>query len=231
MLVPIEYVYLIACLPLLALWLFLFIIRSDERREMLVMSILIGIISVATAHYWWTFDWWHPTTVTGTRVGLEDFLMGFASGGIIAVAYEIIFKKRNSRIRSRCLHCPGGFTILLLLAFLTSWLVWGVQLTSFWASTIALLVVASVVFFFRKDLFISGILSGLLMLGASVLFYGSIALLSPEWAPFTYQLDSLSGRTIVGFPVEEFIFWFLAGLVFGPFYEYWKGERFLRVRS
>jgi len=38
----------------------------------------------------------------------------------------------------------------------------------------------------------------------------------------------LSGHRITGIPVEEIIFWFLAGFLFGPFYEYWQGVRLRR---
>jgi hypothetical protein len=192
---------------------------------MLTVSFLIGILSVITAHYWWTIDWWRPATITGTTVGIEDLLMGFGSGGIMAVAYEILFRKRLYHTRTKQLHCPSSFTVLLLLAFLTSWLFWGVGFTSFWASSIAMVIAAGVLFYYRKDLFINGLLSGALMVAISLSFYFTIMLISSEWIGKTYLFNTLSGWLVLGIPIEEFVFWFLAGLVFGPFYEYWQGER------
>ena len=203
-------------------------LRPDLRREMLVMSLLIGAFSVVTAYYWWTYDWWHPPTITGTRVGIEDFLMGFTSGGIMAVAYEVLFKKKYYKRKAHH-HCPGGLTILFMLGFFTSWLVWGVGLTSFWASSLAMLIAAGFFFCYRKDLFLNGLLSGVLMAVISFAFYFTIMLISPDWIGITYSFEHLSGLFIVGIPIEEIIFWFLAGVVFGPFYEYWQGEYLRRT--
>lgn len=226
-----EYAYLVATVPLLLVWTAFFLLRKDVRKEMLVMSFGIGVLSVVTAHYWWTVDWWHPPTITGTRVGVEDFLAGFGSGGIMAVAYEVLFRKRHYRMRRLCFHCPGPLTLLLLLAFLMSWLVWGSGVTSFWGSTIAMSSVAALLFYFRRDLFINGILSGLLMAIIALPSYFLIMTVAPSWIGSVYDFNFLSGKLLLGIPVEEFVFWFLAGMVFGPFYEYWQGERLRNADS
>jgi len=191
---------------------------------MLVMSVFIGAVSVASAYYWWTVDWWRPLTVTGTRVGIEDFLMGFASGGIMAVIYEEIFKKRYLKRKTQR-HRPGATTLLLLLAFATSFLIWGIKLTSFEASSIAMMLTSALMFVYRRDLLLNGLLSGVLMVCVSLFFYYAILFFDPRWVDATYQFASLSGIRITHVPIEEFIFWFLAGFLFGPFYEYWQGER------
>ncbi len=141
----------------------------------------------------------------------------------MSAVYEIVFKKKYYKRKSHH-HCPGGLTILFMLAFLTSWLVWGVGLTSFWASTIAMLATAALFFYFRRDLFTNALLSGALMAAISFLFYFAIMLVSPGWIETSYSWEHLSGVLLIGIPAEEIIFWFLAGVVFGPFYEYWQGE-------
>lgn len=193
------------------------------------MSILIGVLSVATSYYWWTIDWWKPLTFTGTKVGIEDFLMGFTAGGIMATFYEVLFKRALYK-RKLHHHVSGGLTILLILAQITSWLIYGIGVTSFWASTVAMISVAIIMLASRKDLFYNSLLSGVLMCAVSFLFYITIVLLSPTWIDSTY-LSGLSGVRWIGVPIEEFVFWFLAGMVFGPFYEYWQGERLKRLRA
>jgi hypothetical protein len=221
--------YLMSTIVLLIVWFIFFFIRKDTRKEMIVMSFLIGFTSVITAHYWWTVDWWNPITLTGTKVGIEDFLMGFGSGGIMAVAYEILFKKRLYKTRMENVRYPDQNTILLILAFFTAWLFWGVGLTSFWASTIAMIIAAGTMFYFRRDLFLNGLLSGVLMMLISLFFYFTIILFSDEWIDKVYYFETLSNIRIFSVPIEEFIFWFLAGLVFGPFYEYWQGKRLRKI--
>lgn len=196
---------------------------------MLTVSLLVGLLSVVTAHYWWTVDWWRPPTITGTKIGIEDFLAGFSSGGIMAVAYEVCFRRHLYKMRNMCVHCPGQSTLLLLMALLTSWLFWGVGITSFWASTVSMTIVAGVLFYYRRDLFWNGVLSGVLMAFISLVAYFTIMFVSTGWIDHTYQWQTLSGILVLGVPVEEFVFWFLAGLVFGPFYEYWQGEKLRRA--
>ena len=37
--------------------------------------------------------------------------------------------------------------------------------------------------------------------------------LSPDWINHTYQFKTLSRVFVLGIPIEEFVFWFLAGLI------------------
>lgn len=169
-------------------------------------------------------------TITGTKVGIEDFLMGFSSGGIMAVAYEVVAARRYSKRRAASAGLYGFFLVLLLLAYITASLLYVVGLTSFFASTIAMLAVAAMMFFIRRDLVLNGLVSGACMACVSLLFYAAALLVSPGWVDATYRFSTLSGVRILGIPIEEFIFWFLAGLVFGPFYEFWKGIRLRKTR-
>ncbi len=221
----ISLTYLVATLPALLIWVSFYLGRKDLRREMLSMSMLIGILGVATSYYWWTVDWWHPLTLTGTKVGLEDFIMGFSSGGIVAVAYEVITDRRYSKRHIKSHGVYDFFTILFFLAQTTMWLFYGVGLTSFYASAISMILAAGFIFFVRRDLVVNGVMSGIFMTLISVIFYATAIAFCPAWISQTYFFDKLSGVLLAGVPIEEFIFWFLSGLVFGPFYEFWKGFR------
>ncbi len=79
--------------------------------------------------------------------------MGFAAGGIMAGAYQVLFRRRLYHMRTKNLHPPHQYIILLLLALVTAWLFWAMGFTSFWASTIALIAGAGVLFYLRPDLF------------------------------------------------------------------------------
>lgn len=159
MLVPLNFVYLVATLPLVIVWIALFSLRKDLRKEMLIMSLIMSVVSVATSYYWWTIDWWQPPTIFGTKVGIEDFITGFAAGGIMAAIYEVVFKKKLYK-RKKDKHEGRGIVLLLLLFQIMSWLFWGVGLTSFNASVISMAIIAMAMLFIRKDLFIDQKLSG-----------------------------------------------------------------------
>ena len=222
--IPPQFIYLIALIPYCLIWVLIFLARKDLRWEMLVMSIMIGFFSVATSYYWWTEDWWRPLTITGTKVGVEDFILGLSTGGIMATIYEVLFK-RGLYKRKLHHHISGGLTILFLLSQTTMWLFYAVGLTSFWASFISMLLVVVVMISIRKDLMACSLLSGILVMAVSIPSYFFIVMISPQWIENTYIWEGLSDNKVAGIPIEEFVFWFMSGLVFGPFYEYWQGEK------
>ena len=143
----------------------------------------------------------------------------------MAAAYEVLFKKRREKIEPNHRY-PRTLFILLFLAFTTAILFWVAGFTAFTASTIAMALAALIMFFYRNDLLVAGFISGILMAIISLAVYIPIVLLWPQWVETTYFLNHLSGILVFGVPIEEFIFWFLAGLIFGPLYEYREQERF-----
>ena len=190
------------------------------------MSPIVGILSLVTSYFWWTIDWWRPPTFIGTKVGIEDFILGFAVGGIMAVVYEIIFKKGLYRkVASRKIKGP---VILFILLCSTAMFIWGMGISTFFASISALSIAVFIMLFLRRDLFFDSVLSGALTAAGSLPFYYFIMLISPTWIDHTY-LQTLSGVRFTGIPVEELIFWFFGGLLFGPLYEYWQGKKLRRT--
>lgn len=95
--IPYKYTYFVGTIIFFIPWLILYLWRKDIRKQMLQLSIWVAIGSLITAYFWWTIDWWRPETITGTRIGLEDLLLGFSNGGIAAVIYEEVFRKRLYR--------------------------------------------------------------------------------------------------------------------------------------
>ncbi len=200
MIIPDKYVYLLALIPFCLIWAFLFFKRKDLRKEIILTSFFIGILSVLTSYFWWTKDWWRPLTVTGTIVGFEDFIMGFTSGGIMSVIYDYIFRKKYQKVNLKN-NIVGAFFVLLFMAIVTGWLFISIGLTSFLASTISMLLVVIFIVLVRRDLFFDSLISGLVMMLVSTLFYFLIILISNTWVSKTY-LDGLSGLRFFTIPVE-----------------------------
>jgi hypothetical protein len=223
-----KYAYLIGTIVFLIPWVILFFFRKDYRKEMIFMSLVIGIGSVITAYLWWTIDWWRPETITNTRVGIEDFLMGFSNGGIAAVLYEGIFKKRLLK-RIKEANNQGTLNICLILFFIIAFLFWGLNITSFWASTIAMIIAAIYILYTRRDLFLNALASGILMAIASLPFYHVLIWFFPGFIHKTWMFQYLSGITIIGIPFEDLIFYFLFGFIIGPLYEYWQNKRLVSI--
>ena len=188
------------------------------------MSILVAIISPISSYLWWNKDWWQPPSVFSGVIAPEDILLGFLFGGIAAVIYEFAFKKS---LRHSANSHRNGFIFLLVTLIVTCAVLFSlVKVNSFTAITIALILTAAGALSVRRDLIRSALHSGLLTLFISLPFYIFAYFLSPEWSIVTYKFGTLSGITSYGFPIEEFIFWFIFGLAIGPAYEYLKGWGF-----
>lgn len=219
-----KYVYLIALIPFCIIWILFFVLKPKLRKEILTISLLIGCASVATSYLWWTKDWWRPQTITGTIVGIEDFIMGFMTGGIMSVLYNFVMNPKVVKRKIR-VNKYFGLVLICLMTFITISLFLFFGLTSFLSSLIAMLSIVLLIIYFRKDLMINSLVSGVLMLLISTIFYGVILFISDTWVSSTY-LYGLSGIKLFTIPIEEFIFWFVAGMWVGPFYEVVTGVKY-----
>lgn len=221
--IPYEYAYLIFSLSAGIPWAIIFIWRKDLRREMLLMGAYAGSVSLMSAYFWHTHDWWLPETITGTRVGIEDVLLGFFGGGIAAVLYETIFFKRHTRA-SHVQHGKVLYLFLIAIAVITV-LFTVFQITSFIAYTVAMVLTGTIILLLRPDLWKSALITGTLFMLISMPAYYFMMFLFPGWVDKTYLFDYLSGITITGIPIEDLVFNFLMGFIVGPYYEYWQSKR------
>jgi len=222
--IPEKYGYLAFTLAWLVPWLFFYWRRKDLRKEMIAMSFLIAVLGLFSEYLWWTKDWWHPQTITGTTIGLEDALLGFGSGGIAAVFYEEVFKKRIYKYRSKG-HTKGMVLLVVTFFLAMSGLFYFFHLTSFATTTISFILVSAIVIFLRKDLFLDAIFTGFCAALGAIPIYLLLQYLSPGFIEHTWTWSSLSGIRFLGIPIEDIIFYFLGGIFISPLYLYWKSEK------
>ena len=228
-----QYTYLIGNLVLLIPWLILFFYRKDTRKEMIYASVFFGIIGLIVEAVYGT-DWWHPKTITNTLPGPESFLFGFLVGGISAIIYCIIFNKKvqikkvsEKKENKRNLHF-SIFLFLGLIVFLIG--TYLIKLNTFYASIPAFLIPLLIIWTKRKDLILNSILSGFLLLIISFFAYIIPELITPGWIASSWYLENLSGILIFKIPIEDLIWFFLAGLAIGPLYEYWQEGKLINKK-
>lgn len=225
--VMIKIIYLIALLPYIPLWFFFYRKGSQRiKKEMLVMSVLCAAISPIASYLWWNKDWWQPPSIlsVGGVSAPEDILLGFLFTGVSAVIYDFAFKKN---LRHTAVSHTNAFVFLIVTSLVVCAALFSlIKVTSFTAITIAMVLATVGILSVRRDLIRSSLYSGLLTLLVAFPFYILIYIMSPGWSVVTYKFGTLSGMTVYGFPIEEFIFWFFYGLVIGPIYEYAKGWGF-----
>lgn len=218
-----RFVYLVGVIGALALWSVIFVIRKDLRKEMALMSSIVGILGVTQAVY--AAEYWSPSyalPLRGLPFGFEDFLLaGFLYGGIGSVLYQSV---TNSKYI--CSSSPHGRSTLV-----TWFMALGVgcalflvgeyllEINSIYTTMVALLGSAAVLALFnpllRKAMFFNGVLFGVL----AVIGIWTLNLLFPGYVENTWNINALSGLLVAGVPIEEFLFHFAAGVAFAVVYE------------
>lgn len=214
-----SYTFLLGSLLTLALYAVIYGLRKDLRPQMKKFGFFIGLWSVGSSYFIWTADWWRPTTITGTRVGVEDFIFGFAIGGILVAGYEFFSRKKlvETGKYSNGLENTRKAIYLFLAVFLLAYTIAGIPSWLAWSS--ASVTATAVIVYYRRDLIKTSIGTGFISLGFALVLYPVLLWFNPGFVQQTYLLDQLSGILILGVPVEEFIWFFTSGCMVGPYYE------------
>ncbi|MDD5192628.1 MAG: lycopene cyclase domain-containing protein [Candidatus Nanoarchaeia archaeon] len=225
-----QYNYLIGDLILLVIWIILFLWRKDTRKEMLYTSLFFGFIGLIVESTYGK-DWWHPQTITNTLPGPESFIFGFVVAGIAAVIYSVIFSKkvkikRKLNLKRNLFFIP--FLLCGIIIFFVGFYL--IKLNSFYSSIPAFLIPLMIMLIKRKDLIINSLASGFLLMIISFVFYVPLELITPGWINSAWNFNMVSGITLIGVPIEDLIWFFLAGLLIGPLYEYWQKGKLINKK-
>ena len=224
-----QYTYIVGDMILLLMWGFLFIRRKDTRKEMLCISLIFGFAGLL-AEYVYIQDWWQPITITGTKIGIEDFLFGFLIGGIISVIYEHLFQKKTQRKKIKKMSKIKTFSpsITLILLFGGLWIF--TPLNSFTITVISFVIPIIMIWAQRKDLIKNSLLSGLLTWIIAVFGYTLLNMITPGFFEEFWYFTLIGKKLFLGIPLEEHIWFLLAGAFIGPLYEYWKEFRLSDIK-
>lgn len=181
---------------------------------MLILSVVMGILG-PFAEFFATHQYYHPQTLLGTRVGIEDFLIGFFYGGVGAAIYEMFYfwqPNRSSR--------PGSLLsalIALALSFVAMYFgAFIMPSVSIYALLVAMLFVGLSILLYRRNLLKHALVSGVLFTVFTFVFFQIFITVFPGIVQDWWDLDKISGILIVGVPLEELLFAFAWGFVLGP---------------
>jgi len=223
-----QYGYLIGCLIIALAWSAFYATRKDLRKEMIFGSLLA--VPFALTEIMFIPEYWNPPSLFGADakygIGLEDFLFCFFVGGIAAVIFELIERKKTVKIRKdrKKHYFPYFFTICAIIVF---------ELTfpekTIYNLIIALLAGAAIMGAKRKDL-IGQIFLGALFFSALyfLLFLGFNKIFSNYIAEI-YTLENFWGINVANIPLEEIIFAFSVGAFWSILYEFARGYKIIRL--
>jgi hypothetical protein len=229
-----QYSYLLGSGILLTIWFVLFFWRKDVRKEMSKISLIFGFVGIISQVIY-TRDWWYPLTITNTLIGIEDFIFGFSVAGIASVIYEEIFKKkirlRKIPQREKIKKNKKFFLVGLFLALMFFIFFYLFKLNSFYSSIIIFVLPTLYIWTKRSDLIFDSLASGFLLMLVSFLAFIIPELLTPGWVESAWYLENLSGIIILTAPLEDVIWFFLAGAFIGPLYEFSEEGKLVKKKT
>jgi len=234
------YEYFIGSLICGVIWLFLFTLRKDLRKPMFWTAAVYILFNIIIVIFFGLFSkfiylgepivpsyWFPPTFLSIQRLtgfaGIEDVLFLIFIAGIATVLYEFIYKKEIIIKKSRKQHIKtfiiAFIAFFVFVLFSPYNIIYGFIFSSF-VGAVALCIE-------RKDLIMHSLMGGLSFLIVYTLAFFAFIILFPDFILNFYNLNNLSGVFIFGIPLEEYLYAFSFGLMWGPMYEYEHG---LKVR-
>lgn len=217
-----KYLYFFGTLIALLVFFIIFCPRKDLQIRMIRIGLLVGVIGVLFEVFFFQ-DYWNPPLLFrfGKFGGIEDFLFGFATGGISTAIYAFLFRKRFHKKNSpHYWIIPTMVGIELLSFFIFFYLC---RFNSIYASAIGFLISAVTIVTIRKDLITESIVSAvvtalLLVLVESLLLVFAVGYLRQYY--FLYgKMLLLFGYT----PITELIWGLSFGAAIGPLYDFASG--------
>ena len=207
--------------------IFVFIIfylwRKDLRIEMLKSGIAVGIVGIFSEYIFFQDYWIPPLLFTiGPFGGIEDFLFGFAAGGVGTVLYKSFFYKRLRRKNN-----PHYWIIpVVIFSEIFSLFVFHTLLrtNSIFASAIGFLIPVLIICFVRRDLIIETIYSAILGGGILILGEGLLLLFVPTYLENYFLLFNKVDLILGIVPITELIWGMAFAALLGSLYEFDYGE-------
>lgn len=215
---------------LFLVWLALLLYRRDIRKEALYVGLLFGFAGII-ADFIYSADYWISPNATHTRAGIESFLFGFFIGGIASVLYmeiasmKIISREQNGQT-ARFAMSAYALMIIFIIGF------YALNISSFYAGTIGLLLPTCLMLAKRKDLFFDSLFTGIMLLVVGITINLMLIAIQQDFIQQYWRLD---GRWYMqlffGVPLGEYIFYLTTGMFIGPFYEFWHGGKLKSLAS
>lgn len=207
-----QYAYLVWCGVFAAVWVVLYMLRPESRRDMLVLSFIMMPFG-PLSQYFHLRDYWVPQTITGTPVGPEDFVIAFLIGGISAALYGFFVPHDRVRV-SRWYAWPAVAGIYAVTA---AFFAYGIGSYLSGEIVAALFISFGVAAVAIRPRFLLGsvgtsLLFGLLLFGFYLWFFNFYPGIRDAWWP----VERLLGVYLWGVPLEEVLWGLLWGFVAGP---------------
>jgi hypothetical protein len=224
-----HYVWLIWSSAFLLPWIVLYGAFPAHRRTMWWASVFMAPFGLTEPLF--VPEYWNPPSLfeLAQRTGfdIESIIFSFAIGGIGAVLYNILARKRLEPLRPEERHhsrhrwhrwaLATPFALFPILYFVP----WNV----IYAGIAAMIAGAIAAVLCRPDLKANTLAGGVLFIAIYTIFLLGLKWSAPGYIEQVWNLKALSGIVIYGLPIEELLFGFSFGLVWTGIYEHFTWKR------
>ncbi len=224
-----QYFYFIGTTIFLPVWILLFS-KKENRKDMLLTGLFIGLGAVIIQHLYAILDYWNPVYIF-TNFPFEDFYYGFIFGGISSKLYEIFLKKRNSSKKVYPTYKRNVVYIFIFCFFCFIFIVNILKLNSIIAHIVAPIFIGIFIGILRKDLFIDQIYNGVFIMILTASMFWILLIIEPQLFIKYWYIDNLSGIFILNIPIEELLFGFSVGFGFANIYEFTFGYSVINSKN
>lgn len=223
-----QYVWLTWSLLFLVPWGIVFTLFPRFRAKMWKASLYTAPFGLTEPLF--VPEYWNPPTLfdLAQRTGfdIESLIFCFGIGGIAVVLYDLIsphkatdlaqHERNSTRHRFHRIILFSPFIVFIALGFFP----WN----AIYPGIIALLVGGVGTILCRPDLLKRTAIGGTIFVAYYFVFLLGLELLSPGYIARIWNLKNLSGISLLGFPIEEFLFALGFGMYWSSVYEhiYWK---------
>jgi len=224
-----HYVWLVWSSAFLAPWVLLYALFPRHRVVMWRASVLMAPFGLTEPIF--VPEYWNPPSLfeLAQRTGfdIESIIFSFAIGGIAAVLYNIILRKRMDVLSpaERLQWRHGWHRWALAVPFVLFPILYFLPWNPIYAGIATMMLGAIAAVLCRPDLKSNTLLGGVLFLALYLIFLLGLKWSAPGYVEQVWNLKALSGIVIYGLPIEELMFGFSFGLVWTGIYEHFTWTR------
>lgn len=190
----------------------------------------VGIFGIISEYFFFK-DYWNPPLLFqfGDFGGIEDFIFGFVAGGVGAVIFNVVFRKKliNSNNPHRWMIPVGILIQLLSFIFLPPL----TNINSIYASAIGMILNLVLLLTLRRDLVLESLFSATLSGAILIALEGIFLILGNDYLENYFKLHNFVPLVFGIVPVTELVWGMAFGALVAPSYEVISGKKILNEKS
>jgi hypothetical protein len=224
-----HYVWFIWSVAFLLPWVLLYALYPRHRAKMWWASVAMAPFGLTEPIF--VPEYWNPPSLfelaQKTGFDIESIIFSFAIGGIGAVLYNVILRKRMDILspaeRHNWRHAWHRWA--LALPFVLFPVLYFLPWNAIYAGITAMVLGAIGAVLCRPDLRSNTLFGGVLFLALYTVFLLGLKWSATGYIEQVWNLSDLSGISIYGLPLEELLFGFAFGLFWTGIYEHFAWKR------